>query len=409
MKRLNNEFFEVLFLFEMEFAESENPDFIIPIIELYNKAINFYKEIGDIRSLDYEKRLSLFLTEENVKQIIKEKNINIKEFLQNKSKDIRKSLSEKKNNIEENRKLIEQLMFNQNKVKNLVKNELDKQDNKFKEKLNQINKSKSLKLQINKKPLKFEENSSNNNSLISMNNENTLDLLKLDKDMIKIFENGKNNNNISLLNSENSFDSINSELSGENILNTNETKETGNILNASFDLLVNNSFNSKKGNKESLINNLIDNYKNIGPKQQKGLFEIENILENSINDINNYYYSILFKKFIDKIKQLSNEKFNHYSEITEIYSEQIKNLEMEMKDLKNNITVNQIKVQIEYLKDEQDDELYNIEEEYNDKINKELNEFKQFSLKNDLTIGLNQENMRLNIYNKICEIITSKK
>ena len=191
-------------------------------------------------------------------------------------------------------------MFNQNKVKNLVKNELDKQDNKFKEKLNQINKSKSLKLQINKKPLKFEENSSNNNSLISMNNENTLDLLKLDKDMIKIFENGKNNNNISLLNSENSFDSINSELSGENILNTIETKETGNILNASFDLLVNNSFNSKKGNKESLINNLIDNYKNIGPKQQKGLFEIENILENSINDINNYYYSILFKKFIDK-------------------------------------------------------------------------------------------------------------
>ena len=197
MKRLNNEFFEVLFLFEMEFAESENPDFIIPIIELYNKAINFYKEIGDIRSLDYENRLSLFLTEENVKQIIKEKNINIKVFLQNKSKDIRKSLSEKKNNIEENRKLIEQLMFNQNKVKNLVKNELDKQDNKFKEKLNQINKSKSLKLQINKKPLKFEENSSNNNSLISMNNENTLDLLKLDKDMIKIFENGKNNNNIS--------------------------------------------------------------------------------------------------------------------------------------------------------------------------------------------------------------------
>lgn len=80
-----------------------------------------------------------------------------------------------------------------------------------------------------------------------------------------------------------------------------------------------------------------------------------------------------------------------------------------MKDLKNNITVNQIKVQIEYLKDEQDDELYNIEEEYNDKINKELNEFKQFSLKNDLTIGLNQENMRHNIYNKICEIITSKK
>ena len=300
-------------------------------------------------------------------------------------------------------------MFNQNKVKNLVKNELDKKDNKFKEKLNQINKSKNLKLQINKKPLKFEENSSNNNSLISMNNENTLDLLKLDKDMIKIFENGKNNNNISLLNSENSFDSINSELSGENILNTNETKETGNILNASFDLLVNNSFNSKKGNKESLINNLIDNYKNIGPKQQKGLFEIENILENSINDINNYYYYILFKKFIDKIKQLSNEKFNHYSEITEKYSNQIKNLEMEMKDLKNNITVNQIKVQIEYLKDEQDDELYNIEEEYNDKINKELNEFKQFSLKNDLTIGLNQENMRLNIYNKICEIITSKK
>ena len=41
MKRLNNEFFEVLFLFEMEFAESENPDFIIPIIELYNKQLIF--------------------------------------------------------------------------------------------------------------------------------------------------------------------------------------------------------------------------------------------------------------------------------------------------------------------------------------------------------------------------------
>jgi hypothetical protein len=104
-----------------------------------------------------------------------------------------------------------------------------------------------------------------------------------------------------------------------------------------------------------------------------------------------------------------NDKFKHYKEITKIYSNQIKDLELEISGIKNNIKFNELELQIEYLKDEQQNELDNIEEQYNNKIHKELKEFKKLSLKDNLTVELNKEKLKLDIYNKICGIITSSK
>lgn len=417
---LNNEFFEKLFILEMEFNQTENPDLINRIINLYNKAIKFYKEKNDKRRLDYENRLGLFLTDENVKKLIKENKININDLNKKKDNNNPKKALFNQNKIEENKKLIEKLIGAQNHYNDLVKKEINKQEQNFKEKLMKYKKTKSLK--TNKNSLIKSDNDNNSNNDFSMNIENTykkhnyfqqlLDISDLKDNLSnKNSEEQKENmhSTLSDLNSD-SFNSDNANLNGEEILNTNETNETGNILNISFDLSDNNNLlTSQIKNKHTFIFNLIDSYKDIGSKQQKGLLEIENLITNSFNQINDYYYLNWFSNFIDKIKKLMNDKFKHYKEITKIYSNQIKDLELEISGIKNNIKFNELELQIEYLKDEQQNELDNIEEQYNNKIHKELKEFKKLSLKDNLTVELNKEKLKLDIYNKICGIITSSK
>ena len=417
---LNNEFFEKLFILEMEFNQTENPDLINRIINLYNKAIKFYKEKNDKRRLDYENRLGLFLTDENVKKLIKENKININDLDKKKDKNNSKKALFNQNKIEENKKLIEKLKGVQNHYNDLVKKEINKQEQNFKEKLMKYKKMKSLK--TNKNSFIKSDNDNNSNNDFSMNIENTykkhnyfqqlLDISDLKDNLSnKNSEEQKENmhSTLSDLNSD-SFNSDNANLNGEEILNTNETNETGNILNTSFDLSDNNNLiTSQIKDKQSFIFNLIDSYKDIGSKQQKGLLEIENLIINSFNQINDYYYLNWFSNFIDKIKKLMNDKFKHYKEITKIYSNQIKDLELEISGIKNNIKFNELELQIEYLKDEQQNELDNIEEQYNNKIHKELKEFKKLSLNDNLTVALNKEKLKLDIYNKICGIITSSK
>lgn len=417
---LNNEFFEKLFILEMEFNQTENPDLINRIINLYNKAIKFYKEKNDKRRLDYENRLGLFLTDENVKKLIKENKININDLDKKKDKNNSKKALFNQNKIEENKKLIEKLKGVQNHYNDLVKKEINKQEQNFKEKLMKYKKMKSLK--TNQNSFKKSDNDNNSNNDFSMNIENTYKKHNYSQQLLDISDlkdnlSNKNseeqkeiiNSTLSDLNSD-SFNSDNANLNGEEILNTNETNETGNILNTSFDLSDNNNLiTSQIKNKQSFIFNLIDSYKDIGSKQQKGLLEIENLITNSFNQINDYYYLNWFSNFIDKIKKLMNDKFKHYKEITKIYSNQIKDLELEISGIKNNIKFNELELQIEYLKDEQQNELDNIEEQYNNKIHKELKEFKKLSLNDNLTVALNKEKLKLDIYNKICGIITSSK
>ena len=417
---LNNEFFEKLFILEMEFNQTENPDLINRIINLYNKAIKFYKEKNDKRRLDYENRLGLFLTDENVKKLIKENKININDLDKKKDNNYPKKALFNQNKIEENKKLIEKLIGTQNHYNDLVKKEINKQEQNFKEKLMKYKKMKSLK--TNKNSFIKSDNDNNSNNDFSMNIENTYKKHNYSQQLLDISDlkdnfSNKNseeqkeiiNSTLSDLNSD-SFNSDNANLNGEEILNTNETNETGNILNTSFDLSDNNNLiTSQIKDKQSFIFNLIDSYKDIGSKQQKGLLEIENLIINSFNQINDYYYLNWFSNFIDKIKKLMNDKFKHYKEITKIYSNQIKDLELEISGIKNNIKFNELELQIEYLKDEQQNELDNIEEQYNNKIHKELKEFKKLSLNDNLTVALNKEKLKLDIYNKICGIITSSK
>ena len=417
---LNNEFFEKLFILEMEFNQTENPDLINRIINLYNKAIKFYKEKNDKRRLDYENRLGIFLTDENVKKLIKENKININDLDKKKDKNNSKKALFNQNKIEENKKLIEKLKGVQNHYNDLVKKEINKQEQNFKEKLMKYKKTKSLKTNKNSLIKSYNDNNSNND--FSMNIENTYKKHNYSQQLLDISDlkdnlSNKNseeqkeiiNSTLSDLNSD-SFNSDNANLNGEEILNTNETNETGNILNTSFDLSDNNNLiTSQIKDKQSFIFNLIDSYKDIGSKQQKGLLEIENLITNSFNQINDYYYLNWFSNFIDKIKKLMNDKFKHYKEITKIYSNQIKDLELEISGIKNNIKFNELELQIEYLKDEQQNELDNIEEQYNNKIHKELKEFKKLSLNDNLTVALNKEKLKLDIYNKICGIITSSK
>ena len=357
----------------MEFNQTENPDLINRIINLYNKAIKFYKEKNDKRRLDYENRLGLFLTDENVKKLIKENKININHLNKKKDNNNPKKALFNQNKIEENKKLIEKLIGAQNHYNDLVKKEINKQEQNFKEKLMKYKKTKSLK--TNKNSLIKSDNDNNSNNDFSMNIENTYKKHNYSQQLLDISDlkdnlSNKNseeqkeiiNSTLSDLNSD-SFNSDNANLNGEEILNTNETNETGNILNTSFDLSDNNNLiTSQIKDKQSFIFNLIDSYKDIGSKQQKGLLEIENLIINSFNQINDYYYLNWFSNFIDKIKKLMNDKFKHYKEITKIYSNQIKDLELEISGIKNNIKFNELELQIEYLKDEQQNELDNIEE-----------------------------------------------
>ena len=126
----------------------------------------------------------------------------------------------------------------------------------------------------------------------------------------------------------------------------------------------------------------IEENTNIGPKQQKGFIDIRNTLDSYVNNFNKSFYVDVFVKFCKQVKKLVDEKFNKYIEITHMYQKQIKESKAQLTEIEDGSPqYKELENVIESLKEEQRNELDEIEDEYNEKIqtfqrNFKTNEFK---------------------------------
>ena len=90
---LTEDFFRNLFNLQMEFQLTENPILIEDIITELSKAIEYYGFINDPRSVDYENRLTLFITNPKILKLLQNnkptKQVSMEEKMKNKQMKMR--------------------------------------------------------------------------------------------------------------------------------------------------------------------------------------------------------------------------------------------------------------------------------------------------------------------------------
>ena len=150
---LTEDYFKNLFNLQMEFQLTENPDLIEDIITELTKAVEYYGFINDPRGIEYENRLTLFITNPKILKLLKndkpKKQISIEEKRMNKQMKMRVDFLTQITNTknEEHKKKVDELIEikkNEN-PKLLFDNEILKQEERFKEKLKMMRKKKSNK------------------------------------------------------------------------------------------------------------------------------------------------------------------------------------------------------------------------------------------------------------------------
>lgn len=171
----------------------------------------------------------------------------------------------------------------------------------------------------------------------------------------------------------------------------NQNEEEGEKSNSSEDdNIIDESLNETGNN--TLFND-INNLHNIGPKQKRVLVQIKRTLDRYVKSFNKAFNSSIFPKLTDKVKQLMQEKFDSYTQISQSYQEQI-------------ITADGVEEIIEGLNDEMKNELDNNDDKFNSKIEKEENDFKTKGFKENSEFQLFEEQFRLDMCSQILDLLS---
>ena len=509
---LPESFFEDLLLKEMELSEEFTIEKLTTLITLYSQAMEHYLPINPSKAKDYQSRLEYLLTNKDTLKKLKKQSENLKI---NKNQNNNKLNLEKQelntkintnktgNNIkEEIKKNIEyktdNLMFddildkvneviedsnakgNIQTTKNLIENDIEKQNMSWKEKLKNKKRGKlrnsmiplgkkKLNLNLTKSRYKNmndgegsdEENDKNENEdniniifedfnimnnddndnkkeqiidnfeEINVINENEYENLKeknvdknkkandkekkieeqprkksiMDKDVIR---------NVDI--DEKILTSVNQKMDllmkliediEENKLNDDEDDE--NLLNnIGKNNLSNNNDNNiiieeKKENKK--LSESQTNIINVPIKFQNTYYQVESIMQSYMDEFNNLYYKDIFELFSSGLKEIYDNKYKKYIDISIEYHNQIKEKEHILENNDNLSEEKKIEIQqiIDSLKDEQQNQIAKIEDEFNRLIVSKVNEFKINSFKNNSGIQLLEEQLKLDIYSLINE------
>ena len=155
------------------------------------------------------------------------------------------------------------------------------------------------------------------------------------------------------------------------------------------------------------INNNI-NDKNISveeipPKFKQTYSDIETKMNKYIKDLNEYFHKDIFYHFSSQLKELYDSKYKKYIEVNNYYHANIKENEY-LLEYGENLTEEQKQEYqsiINSLKEEQQDQIDKIEDEFNVMIHTKINEFKQTSIKNNTGINLIEEQVKLDIVSLI--------
>ena len=513
INKLPESFFEDILLNEMELSEEFSIEKLMALIRLYSQAMEYYLQTDPPQAKYYQGRMEYLLTDKDTLKKLKKQSENItsssnapSNAVSTRTTNINAGNPENTSIMNKNKKELKKtveyrtdvLSFDDisNKVssviegsqgkgdirtaKNIIEEELQKQNDNWKEKM-KLKKKNILKNNMeagNNKGLDFKRKSMN---------------LKSSTDE-KLNLGGKNLEKLKYMFSGDIYEEVKEENEGEgsdkedekndkkepiidnlkdlNIININEEEnlkaeenkdekksekpkvekprkqsivDQNVIRNVEIDENITNSVNQRM----ELLNKLIDDIEKnrikddedddnideseennenkneiIEEKKEKNLlseihtdvikvpakfqstyYQLESMMQSYMDEFNNYYYKDIFEQFASKLKEIYDQKYTKYIEVSVEYHTQIKKNEHILENTDNLSEEKKEEIQqiIDSLKDEQQNQIAKIEDEFNRLIVAKVNEFKLNSFKNNSGIQLMEEQLKLDIYSLITE------
>ena len=161
----------------------------------------------------------------------------------------------------------------------------------------------------------------------------------------------------------------------------------------------------KENNNEDLNIEKIPDKIKVPLKFQTAYFNVENLINQYISQFNNFFFKEIFEQFALNLKDIYDSKYKKYIEVSLEYHHQIKENEHILENHADFSEEKKEEIQtiIDSLKDEQQNQIAKIEDEFNRLIVSKVNEFKIDSFKNNSGILLIEEKLKLDIYSIINE------
>ena len=312
-------------------------------------------------------------------------------------KEEENKIEEKK---EEGNKIVEEKKEEENKIVEEKKEEENKIVEEKKEEENVINTNEK---EEDNKEINILESFDPNSLPSTLNRTSILDedmirkikpddeISKSIEDQIKYLQNMVSNLEAKDTNNKNDNDNDNEEDeenednkdSEKDIININKTKEKDN-----------------KDDKKELMDSKINQ---IPAKFQSAYYQVESLMNEYMNDFNEFYYKEIFEQFSSQLRELYELKYKKYIEIRNEYHTQIKENEylLDNDENLNEEKKTEIQQTIDSLNEEQQHQIATIEDEFNRKIVDKISEFKLNSFKKNSGIQLMEEQVKLDIYSLI--------
>lgn len=347
-----------------------------------------------------------------------------------------------KNNQESNEKKVKNIVNDikdNSKIGEFILNDIKKQGESFKERLLQRRKKNNLESKPNSNDKNKDNDKDKEQEKINEkleNNEHDNKIIYIDKKdsaiVKKLFENEETNNKIQNSSEVNDLNNINntefsSNLNNENEKNTNGSKIIRIMDSLEFDNNVNN-FDEANTNEENIDNNkiasdnkkIVNNFSEINcknndsddkEKDKQVIFEMKNKkfaqildiisvnLEQNPKEFRENFFSNVIHRLLENIERINFEKINKYTDICRIYNSQIK--EMEFLINEDDQHAESISCILDSLKEEKQQELDRMESHYMNLIDDSIQNFKQFGIKNNSSIQLLEEKLKLDIVSQI--------
>ena len=239
----------------------------------------------------------------------------------------------------------------------------DKENNKIKD-----NKEKKIEKSDDKKNLKKEEPEEEIDEKILTSVNEKMDLL------MKLIDDIENNK----LSKEDEED------------NTNENNENNIKL---------------EEDSSNIISELNTDLINIPFRFQSTYIQVQNLISEYITQFNNFFFKDIFEQFALNLKEIYDNKYKKYIDVRLEYHSQIKENEHLLENHPEYSEEKKAEIQqiIDSLKDEQQNQIAKIEDEFNRLIVSKVDEFKIKSFKNNSGILLIEEKLKLEIYALINE------
>ena len=454
---LPESFFENMVLTEIDLSEEFSMDKFYKLIALYSEAIEFYTQYDPPQVKYYKGRMESLLTKRDTLMKLKKEG-------QNMTKKEENNINMNNNNLSLNNSNSSSINLNRSELMNKIEKLKKKKKNMLRYSYNvKMTHQKGMSLDIvnsyssdDTRNIKINYNKNNDDNALdkynktkNMFNQDNFEEVKevKEENEDEIYDNEKDNgiksedNNINEIksieintNTQDIKDNNNINLENKN-KNENSNQKTNikekeekneaeveiddkilTSVNEKIDLLnkllndIESNKLSKDEEEEILTENendieIIKDIVKVPLKFQSAYFSVEELINNYISEFNNFFFKEIFEQFAQNLKDIYDTKYKKYIEVSLEYHHQIKENEHILENHKDFSEEKKEEIQqiIDSLKDEQQNQIAKIEDEFNRLIVSKVNEFKIDSFKNNSGILLIEEKLKLDIYSIINE------